>query len=45
VSVSGDAAAVMVKFGRLLGVPYLICLNQTIHLAFTDKLFLKKTSE
>lgn len=45
VAVTGDGAAVMLKFGRLLGVPYLLCLNHTINLAVTDKLFEKKTCE
>lgn len=35
----------MIKFGRLIGVPYVLCLNHTIHLAVTDKLFTKKFSD
>lgn len=35
----------MVSFGKLLGVPYLLCSNHTIHLAVSDKLFKKKSLE
>lgn len=39
---TGDGAPVMISFGSLLGVPYILCANHTIHLAVTDSLFLKK---
>jgi hypothetical protein len=35
----------MISFGRLLGIPYLLCSNHTIHLAVTDKLFQERIRE
>jgi hypothetical protein len=35
----------MVKFGKDLGIPYLICLNHTLHLAVMDEIFSKKPIE
>ena len=39
VAVTGDGAPIMIKFGRLIGIPYLLCMNHTIHLAVLDKIF------
>lgn len=41
VSCSGDGAAVMVSFGRNLGIPFKICDNHTAHLAVIDVLYSK----
>lgn len=48
VTVTGDGAPVMTAFGdhlKLIGVPYLICLNHTINLAVRDKIFTKKVAQ
>lgn len=42
---TGDGAPVMIKFGELLKLPYVVCSNHTIHLAVKDKLFEEKVQE
>lgn len=42
VTLTGDGAPVMTKFGRLLKIPYLLCINHTIHLAVMDEIFTEK---
>lgn len=43
ISSTHDGAAVMVKYGRILGITSQLCINHGLHLAITDVLYRKKS--
>ena len=42
ISSTHDAAAVMVKYGKILGITSQLCHNHGLHLAITDVLYKKR---